>query len=205
MIIFKNCCFIYSLKSGCIIIAYFYILQGYFNILVAFLVQENGCPGLSRYWFLQSQIGIIAGVILLAGCFNVRAIMLWVSVKCKNYINDPNMLERECDSTVSLTYFCETDEPDCRVHVLPSDGGKWLYVYPIEDIFFCLASGWVAVFILFSFTYVHSHVPQLPSTLSFWRSRISKWQLRKREREGERLCLSWLKTVVGLPHRLGQT
>lgn len=112
-----------------------------------------------------------------------------VSVKYKSYINDRNMLERECDSTVSLTYFCETDEPDCRVHVLPSDGGKWLYVYPIEDIFFCLACGWVAVFILFSFTYVHSYVPQLPSTLSFWRSRISKWQLRKRERGRETVLI----------------
>lgn len=204
MIIFKNCCFIYSLKSGCIIIAYFYILQGYFNILVAFLVQENGCPGLSRYWFLQSQIGIIAGVILLAGCFNVRAIMLWVSAKCKNYINDRNMLERECDSTVSLTYFCETDEPDCRVHVLPSDGGKWLYVYPIEDIFFCLACGWVAVFILFYLCMYTSMFHSYHLLWAFGALVFPNGNL-EREREGERLCLSWLKTVVGLPHRLGQT
>lgn len=87
MIIFKNCCFRYSLRAGCIIIGYFYVIQGYLNILVAFLVHENNCPALSRFWFLQSQIGIISGVILLAGCFNVRAKMCWVSVKCKNNIN----------------------------------------------------------------------------------------------------------------------
>lgn len=187
MIIFKNCCFRYSLRAGCIIIGYFYVIQGYLNILVAFLVHENNCPALSRFWFLQSQIGIISGVILLAGCFNVRAKMCWVSVKCKNNINKKNMLARECESTVSPTYFCETAEPDCRVHILPSDDGQWLYVSPIGDIFLCLACGWVAVFILFSLflSYVQ-YVPQLPSILSLRRSRISKRQLRQREGESER-------------------
>lgn len=76
MIIFHNFCFCYSLRMGCILIGYLYVVQGYFNILMAYLVSENHCPGLSRFWFLQSQIGVISGVILLAGCFNVRGIIL---------------------------------------------------------------------------------------------------------------------------------
>lgn len=76
MIIFKNFCYCYSLRIGCILVGYFYIVQGYFNVLVAFLVHETRCPGLARFWFLQSQIGVISGVILLAACFNVRGIIL---------------------------------------------------------------------------------------------------------------------------------
>lgn len=56
------------------------------------------------------------------------------------------MLARERESTVALTYFCEIDEPDYRVYILSSDDGKWLYVSPTADIFFCLACQWVAFF-----------------------------------------------------------
>lgn len=83
------------------------------------------------------------------------------------------MLARERESSVALTYFCEIDEPDYRVYILSSDDGKWLYVSPTADIFFCLACQWVAFFFFFSLTYLQ-YVPQLPSILSFWRSRISR-------------------------------
>lgn len=99
-----------------------------------------------------------------------------------------NMLGRERESTVALTYFCETDEPDYRVNILSSDVSKWLYVSPTADIFFCLACQWVALFILFCLTY-SQYVPQLLSILSFWRSRISRRHNRKRERDSAYLSL----------------
>lgn len=71
MIIFQRFFFCIPIRIGCIIIGYILIIQGFTNIFFVSLFYESPCERLTKLWIAQSQVNIISGVLLLAGCFNV--------------------------------------------------------------------------------------------------------------------------------------
>ncbi|XP_023173382.1 uncharacterized protein LOC111601147 isoform X1 [Drosophila hydei] len=66
----KKFLFCIPLRVGNIFIGYFCIVHGFGNVWIVILKFSNLCKRLIWVWFLQSQINIIAGIVLLAVTFN---------------------------------------------------------------------------------------------------------------------------------------
>ncbi|XP_023173383.1 uncharacterized protein LOC111601147 isoform X2 [Drosophila hydei] len=67
----KKFLFCIPLRVGNIFIGYFCIVHGFGNVWIVILKFSNLCKRLIWVWFLQSQINIIAGIVLLAVTFNI--------------------------------------------------------------------------------------------------------------------------------------